>query len=275
MNKENIFIRFLYNTCFGRFILRFLTSPWISSVARVFLISPLSKPMIKGFVKNNGIDMNEYENKKYNSFNSFFIRKRKTLEFDENPSALISPCDGYLSIYKINDDSVFNIKNSSYSLKDLLKNDELSEEFKGGYLFIYRLTPRHFHRYSYIDNGEIISSVKIPGKLHCVRPVALNRYPVYVQNQREYQISETENFGKIIQMEVGAIIVGRIKNHIDCGKVLRGQEKGYFEFGGSTIIVLVKKDMIKPDRKILEDTKKDIETEVKIGNKVAEQINQV
>lgn len=274
MKKENIFIRFLYNSCFGRFILRFLTSPWISSVARVFLISPLSKPMIKGFVKKNGIDMNEYETIKYNSFNSFFIRKRKAIEYDENSIAVISPCDGYLSIYEINDDSVFDIKNSSYNVKDLLKNDNLAESFKGGYCFIYRLTPRHFHRYSYVDNGEIISSAKIPGKLHCVRPVALNRYPVYIQNQREYQIIETENFGKIVQMEIGAIIVGRIKNHKESGRIFRGQEKGYFEFGGSTIIVLFKKDMISPDKIILANTKKDIETEIKIGNKTAEK-NQV
>lgn len=270
MSKESKSVRFLYNTKSGRACLKLLVHPFVSNTARVYLNSPLSKPIIKSFVKKNNIDLDEYEDKKFSSFNKFFIRNKKEVEFDSDINSFISPCDGYLSVYEINDNSVFNIKNTNYDLKSLLEDETLADEFKGGHCFIFRLMPHHFHRYMFTDNGVIKSFKSIKGVLHCVRPVACRRYPVYVQNQRTYAEIETENFGKIIQMEVGAIIVGRIKNHKTDPFVLRGQEKGYFEFGGSTIIILTKKGAVKVDEKFIANTNNGIETDIKIGEKVGE-----
>ncbi len=272
MSKESISVRFLYNTPVGRFILKALVHPKFSRVAGAFLDSRISQPMVGYFVKKNGINMEEYEKRRYKSFNDFFTRKRKEIVFDKTPSSLISPCDGYLSCYEIDEKRRFKIKNSTYSLAELLGDFALAESFSGGLCLIYRLTPRHFHRYSFVDDGKIKGEKKIPGVLHCVRPVACDRYPVYVQNQREYTVLETENFGTVIQMEVGAIIVGKISNRSDASDVKRGEEKGYFEFGGSTIIVFVKKDAVVVDDIIVRNSAENIETEVKIGQKIAKRI---
>ena len=137
--------------------------------------------------------------------------------------------------------NLLRIKNTIYDLAGLLKNNILAEEFIGGYGLIYRLTPKHYHRYIFPDDAMAGKPKRIEGILHCVRPVALDRYPVFTENTREYTVLETENFGKIIQMEIGAIMVGKITNHKLVGRVARGMEKGCFEFGGSTIVVLVKK----------------------------------
>ena len=272
MKNESGFITFLYTTPIGRIILKAITNKHISDLSRLVLATPVSKPIIKRFIKNNNIDMSLYQNKKYKSFNDFFVRKRVNIDIDNDSTSFVSPCDGYLTVYDINENSFFKVKNSIYSLSELLQDEQLAKEFCGGKCFIYRLTPKHFHRYSFIDDGKIIYTKKIPGILHCVRPVALDNYPVYIQNQREYAVIETTNFGKVIQMEVGAIIVGRINNNTNHKQFKRGEEKGYFEFGGSTIIVLTKKDVVIPDKSIADNSKCNIETDVNIGQKTATKI---
>ena len=272
MSKESGSVRFLYGTVFGRILLKILVCRWVSDVARVFLVSPLSKPKIGRFIKTNNIDISDYEDCKYKSFNDFFIRKKKTVVMEGTKTDFVSPCDGYLTAYPIDETSVFKIKNSCYDVKSLLDDEVLAKKYQGGMCFIFRLMPHHFHRYSFTDDGVVKSSKSIKGILHCVRPIACECYPVYVQNKREYTEIETENFGSVIQMEVGAIIVGRIKNHKTSAEVKRGQEKGYFEFGGSTIIMLTQKDAVTVDKDLLEKSQKGIETDVKIGNIVAKKV---
>ena len=255
---------FLYKTVIGRCFLKILTRPFFSKMCGAFLNTSLSKPMIKHYTKKYDIDLNEYEKKNYDCFNSFFTRKRKILDINTDKSAFISPCDGYLSVYKIDDNSVYHVKNVDYSLSELLKSEKEANEYKNGLCFIFRLAPHNFHRYCFEDSGEIIYEKKIDGILHCVRPLATSSCPVYIQNSREYTKIKTDNFSDVIQMEVGAMIVGKIKNNKHGKYVLREQEKGYFEFGGSTVIVLVKEN-------ILEYEANDEQTEipVKIGTAVA------
>ena len=108
----------------------------------------------------------------------------------------------------------------------------------------------------------------IKGKLHTVRPIALNRYPVFVQNSREYTIIDTKHFGKIAQIEVGALMIGKIKNHQKSGTLKRGTEKGMFLYGGSTIVVLLEKNKVDIPDIYFENTDKDIETKVKWGSRL-------
>ncbi|MCL2765713.1 MAG: phosphatidylserine decarboxylase [Treponema sp.] len=232
--------------------------------------SPLSILFIKGFIKRNKIDMNEYENARFSSFNEFFSRevKKEYRPFSDNTNDLISPCDGKLTVYQINAGSVFHIKNSIYDLNVLLQDKPLAEDYNNGVCLIFRLTPSDYHRYCYIDNGEIASSKKINGVLHTVRPVSLKHYNIYKLNSREYSIMQTENFGKVIQIEVGALFVGRIKNHISSGLFERRKEKGMFEFGGSTIIMLFQKDKAVIDGAIWNNTRLNKETIVKMGCKI-------
>ena len=115
-----------------------------------------------------------------------------------------------------------------------------------------------------MDNGRLIKSRKINGILHTVGPIAFKRYKVFKENQREYSLLDTENFGEVIQMEVGALMVGKIVNH-DIKTFVRGQEKGYFLFGGSTVVLLLKKDVVEIDSDIVLNSKLGIETKVKLG----------
>lgn len=269
-NAQDKFLKKLYGTVCGRTAVRILTLPAISKLGGRILNSGISKFAISPFIAKNHIDMSEYEKQDYESYNDFFTRriKKKRRPVNMSDDILISPCDGKLSVSRIDKDSVFTIKNSSYTVESLLRNKKLAKDFGGGYCFIYRLTVDDYHRYCYVDNGLKSRNFHIPGKLHTVNPAALDFADVYKENSREYTVMRTENFGDIVQMEVGAMMVGKIVNYDDKGRVRRGEEKGYFEFGGSTVIVLVKRNTVSVRMDILKNMKDGYETKVKMGEDV-------
>ena len=264
-------LRLLYGTRAGRGLLKLLIRPGPSRLAGRYLDSRHSRWLIAPFIKRCGLDMAEYERAEFQSFNAFFVRQKREefLQPDLEPNHLISPCDGFLSVYEIGADCRYKIKGIEYSLAGLLADAALARRFQGGHCLIFRLTPQNYHRYCYIDGGVKEKQIVLPGVLHCVRPIACERYPVYAQNSREYVQIHTENFGDIIQMEIGALLVGRICNHPGGQTVRRGEEKGYFEFGGSTIVALFEKGKIVPDARM----RPDIETPVRIGEKIGERAN--
>ncbi len=268
MKKETLSIRFLYQTIPGRAILKFLTKPFLSNTAGQFLGSRFSRWLIPLFIRKHNISMDGFEGRKFHSFNDFFTRKRTLGQIDITPNHFISPCDGYLSIYPISQDQVYHIKHTEYHLQDLLKSRALAQKFSGGTCLIFRLTPQNYHRYCYVCNGTKMESRVIPGILHCVRPTAYASFPVFTENSREYTRIRTQQFGEIIQMEIGALLVGKIKNHPKKGNVLQGMEKGYFEFGGSTILLLAQKGRLSVDSQFIKNTKMGLETEVRLGEKV-------
>lgn len=188
--------------------------------------------------------MSLFIKKKYTSFNDFFMREKIKINVDHNSQAFISPCDSYYSKYHITKNLEVTIKHVNYSLADLLRSKTLAKEYENGQMLIFRLTPRDYHHYHYIDDGIKLSSKKISGVFHTVRPVALVKKVVFIENNREYSVLETKNFGKIIYMEVGALGVGKI---IDQEKksFQKGEEKGCFAFGGSTVILILPANKIK------------------------------
>ncbi|OON86688.1 hypothetical protein BXO88_06765 [Oribacterium sp. C9] len=241
--SSSLGLKFLYHTVPGRFILKQLVKPSVSVRMGKFLSTGFSARLVPGYVRKNGIDLNRYEVPAdgYASFNDFFTRKLRLENRPRPKSELIAPCDGLLTVLDIDSESNFLIKNSNYSLVRLLKDKELAEKFSNGTAFIFRLTPSHYHRYNFCSNGTVSSQKTISGKLHCVRPIALEQLPVFIENSREYVTIESVHSGKLVQMEVGALFVGKISNyeHNDMNyHVHTTDEKGYFEFGGSTIIVL-------------------------------------
>ena len=106
---------------------------------------------------------------------------------------------------------------------------------------MFRLCVTHYHRYCYPASGVKGDNVFLKGRLHTVRPIALEACPVFTENCREYTVIDTEQFGSVLQMEVGAMLVGKILNHHGAGPITRGQEKGMFLYGGSTVILLLEK----------------------------------
>ena len=190
------------------------------------------------------------------------------MHIDQAPTHLISPCDGLLSVYRIGKDSRFTVKHCEYTLFELLGDRFLANQYQDGICLIFRLTPRHYHRYCYIDDGKKGDNYPIPGVLHSVRPLCCGRYPVYVQNSREYTVMDTLHFGQVTQIEVGALLVGRIWNEQGRGKITRGQEKGHFEFGGSTILVLLKKGAAELDSELFRRTVRGQESPVRMGQQI-------
>ena len=214
--------------------------------------------------------MSQFEDRKFRSYNDFFTRKVKPEKriVDMEPSHLISPCDSKLTVYRIDRRSIFRIKGSHYRVADLLRNKFMSDRFNGGLCLIFRLEVDDYHRYCYIDDGIKTENTFIPGELHTVNPIALEKYNIYKRNSREYTLIHTEHFGDVVQVEVGAMMVGRICNRHGAKSVHRGEEKGRFEFGGSTIVMLLEKGAAEIDHDILKNSFEGFETIVKYGEKI-------
>lgn len=260
-------LQFLYNTVPGRVVLKPLTSPHLSKICGHFLDSVYSSFLIEPFVRHNRINVSDYDVKEVKSFNDFFSRKikegKRPINLDEEN--LIAPCDGFLSVWPIKEDTVFPVKQSRYTVSSLLQNKRVARRYTGGYCLVFRLCVDHYHRYCYIDSGEKSGNIFIPGRLHTVRPIALREVPVFTENSREYTAIKTSAFGIVTQMEVGAMLVGRIVNYEGKGIVVRGKEKGYFQYGGSTIIVLIESERVHMRKDILKSSELGAEISVKMG----------
>lgn len=265
--RESRSLRFLYHTRPGRVCLRAATTRTLSNAAGVFLDSRMSAPMIKGFVRKNHIRVSDFEDRKYRSYNDFFTRRINPglRPIDQTPGHLISPCDGKLSVYPIHKNSSFHIKGGDYTVAELLHNQTLAKKFSGGTCLVFRLAVDDYHRYCYFDDGSKGRNYFIQGRLHTVRDIAQERYTVFKQNCREYTVMNTKHFGLAVQIEVGAMIVGRISNLHGIASFRRGDEKGKFEFGGSTIVLLLQKDAAVIAPEILKATEKDLETVIRMG----------
>lgn len=267
--KPNKWLKFLYCTFIGRVLLTIATQKIFSYLVGIYMNSRQSRDKITKFIEKNNINMDDYEEETYASFNAFFTRKIKPgrRPIEHNKNVLIAVADSKILRYRVKSDLVLNIKNSLYKVEDLINDKEEAQKYVDGECLVLRLDVDDYHRYVYVDDGEIIKTQKINGVLHTVNPISDEKYRVYSQNSREWVKIKTKNFGDVIQMEVGALCVGKIKN-FDYKNVLRGQEKGYFEFGGSTIILLFKKNTIRVDQDILENSFVDVETIVKQGERI-------
>ena len=262
----------LYGNVIGRALLRPLVAPAVSKLAGKFLSTRLSCFLIKPFIRKNGIDMQPFEPVEYSSYNEFFSRKIRPemRPIDRKPQHLIAPCDSKLTVLPITPDCRLWLKHTEYTVETLLKDKELAQKYAGGYALVFRLTVDDYHRYCYVCDGEKEENICIPGVLHTVNPIANDHYPIYKENSREYSILHSAEFGDILMMEVGALLVGKIVNHHGKTTVVRGQEKGYFQFGGSTVVLLVQPGRVDIDADILENSLSNIETIVRMGEKIGQ-----
>lgn len=261
-------LKLLYTTRTGRMLLRPLVTPAFSKLAGALLNTSFSFRLIKPFVRSNAIDMSDYEETCYRSYNDFFTRKIKkgAREISGGSPDLISPCDCYASAYEISEDRILTVKNAEYTVSSLLHSKRLAARYQGGYALILRLTVSDYHRYAYAATGRQSKNYRIPGVFHTVNPIAGEHFPIYKENSREYTVIHSSHLGDIVQMEVGALMVGKIVNHRESCFVLRGEEKGYFEFGGSTIVLLLEKDAVTLREDLLVNTLSGYETQLRLGN---------
>ena len=241
-------LRFLYEKKAGRGLLKLAASRPVSILAGRFMDSPLSKPLIKPFAGKNGIVLEDYLPVEYDCFNAFFCRPiRKNLRpIPDEAASFMAPCDGLLSAYTISDGLVLPIKQSRYTIADLLGDDPAAAGFRDGICLVFRLCVQHYHRYA---------------------------LPVFTRNCREYTIMDTQNFGRLAQIEVGAMLVGRVENYKGAGMSFRrGEEKGRFLYGGSTVVLLLQKERVELAGELFENTENGLETPVKLGEVLGQRI---
>ena len=264
ITNQDKLLSFLYTNIFGRMLLKPLIQPQVSKLAGRYLSSAHSKWLISKFIERNEINMDIYEECDYSSFNDFFTRKIKPdcRPVPEDLDVLISPCDCLATVYPIQENTTFSIKNTEYTLRSLLRSPRLAKCFRGGYAYVLRLTVEDYHRYLYSVSGKQSKNYHIDGTFHTVNPIANDYLPIYKENTREYTVIHSKEFGDVLQMEVGALLVGKISNHKQSTVVTRGEEKGFFEYGGSTIVVLTQKGRVTPRSDLLTNSKNGYETKV-------------
>ena len=259
---------FLYGTTVGRWLLSQIMKHHWDRIAVNFLCSPLSKPMVSRYVRKHHVLLTAAQKGSFRTFRDFFARTREDGFLDVTPEHLISPCDGWLSVFPIDEASLFHIKNSHYRVGDLVREEALARNYSGGTCLIFRLCPQDYHHYCYIDDGFQGTYHHIPGVLHSVQPIAYETYPVYTLNRRCWSLLTTEHFGPVVWTEVGALIVGGIHNEHENQRVTKGMEKGHFDLAGSTIVLLFEKGKVELLPELLTALSEKPEVRVRQGQKL-------
>ena len=264
-----------YGTRPGRWITStLLCRRWISRLYGRFQDHPLSKRQIAPFIRQYHVDLDQVEipPKGFTSFNSFFIRRLKAdaRPIDARPDRLIAPADSRLQIFPIEPDLTLNIKGLWTTLPQLLGTAHVSDRFQGGLCLCFRLAPCDYHRFGYAAEGNQGPVHTIDGPLHSVSPLALRHYKnVLSTNVRQWCFIQSLDLGTLVQIEVGAMMVGSIvQQQPRGGPCRRGQEKGYFQFGGSTVLLIIEPGRVHIDDNIMEWSVKGIETLVSYGESI-------
>lgn len=266
------FLRLLYGNPVGRFALKGLTCPVVSQWVGEAMEHPLSTIAIPYTVKTKQIPMGQYQKEVYRSYNAFFTRAilPQYRPIDSCSSVLISPCDAKLTVIPIEGQTRFTIKGAAYRLSALVGCKRLAQQYIGGYCLVFRLTPDDYHRYCFPDDCKVGKTRNINGVLHTVNPVSADYVKVYHQNSRAVTMLHTAHFGDLLQIEVGALLVGKIVNHPyqPLTEVKRGSEKGYFAFGGSTIVVVTPPNTVRIDADLLRNSRDGAETRIRMGERI-------
>lgn len=160
------------------------------------------------------------------------------------------------------------VKGSQISLPELLGDAELAERFQGGVAVIIRLAPADYHRFHFCDDGVASPWRPIAGRLHSVHPIALAAGAPSFRNRRCVTRLASRHFGELVSVEVGALCVGTIEQTFLPGPVVRGQEKGMFHFGGSTVVLLAEPGRVELDRDLVESSLQGVETLVRLGERM-------
>lgn len=234
-----------------------------------------SRKKISQFINEFDLDVSIFKDSvnSYNCFNDFFTRKlnNSARPFNNDDQILISPGDGRLTVYEnIDLNNIIQVKGITYSLRELINNDEIADRFSTGTCLILRLCPTDYHRFHFIDCGICEETIKIDGNYYSVNPIALNKIQgLFCKNKREWSIFHSKNFGHILHVEVGATCVGSIiQTYKPNSQISKGDEKGYFKFGGSTTILFFEKNNIKIDEDILSQSSLGYETQVVFGETI-------
>lgn len=268
-------LAFLYgnsfpNQVFSFFILPLLAHiPWFSRFYGYLQKRAKSAKKIAPFIAAYHIDTSEFVETSFSSFNDFFIRK---LKFEKRPivsdpiAAL--PADGrYLVFPNLKKTETFYIKGQRFDLGTFLADPVLTHRYAEGAMVIARLCPTDYHRFHFPCDGVPQKARLINGPLFSVNPIALRKnLSILWENKRMITEMETEQFGTIQYIEIGATCVGSIQQTYSPKSLAhKGDEKGYFEFGGSCLVLLFEKGAIIFDDDLVANSAKGLETRANFG----------
>lgn len=257
-----------FNRLFSRFFLPiFARVSLLSKLVGAIQKAPRSARKVKPFVRAYGIDASEFAETEFASFNDFFVRKLKpeTRPLVPGSDRLAMPADGrYLAFPRFDR---FFVKGQEFCLDRFLQNTALSRRFSEGSMAIARLCPTDYHRFHFPCDGVPSKPRLINGWLYSVNPIALKKnISILCENKRVVTEVETERFGQMLYVEVGATCVGSIHQTFVAGrKVRKGEEKGYFEFGGSCLVLLFEKGRVEFDADLVANTARGLETKANYG----------
>jgi phosphatidylserine decarboxylase len=234
--------------------------------------SPISRKYIPRFIKDYAINVDEIERPIYSfaTFNEFFTRTLKpgARPLPDDPTAIISPADGSaLVMQNINEHTLFPTKNLFFSARNMLNDDKLAAKFDGGTAIIIRLAPWDYHRVHFPLDGIASEPRVIAGRFESVSPAVFQAgiQPLEV-NERHIMTYQTDKASTVALVLVGALFVGAIIETYTPGKKYKqGDELGYFEYGGSTMVMLFQKGAISVIPEIISDSKEGRETPVRMG----------
>lgn len=244
---------------------------FLSSVYGYMMDRSSSTDKIQPFVEEFDIDMRIVQKQQFSSFNDFFTRKLKkgARPVDTISTVLVSPADGKIMAWADISRVDFIIKGYKFDVVSFLNDSMLGNDYHDGSLIIIRLAPNDYHRFHFPVSGQVSSITHINGDYYSVNPIALHKMAeIFCLNKREYVIISNPIFEELIMAEVGATMVGSIIQTYEGKIVTKGQEKGYFEFGGSTIVLLFEKGKINIDKDLLINTARRLETTVKMGERI-------
>ena len=263
----------LYNNPVGELTLNVLVKRKIvTELYGRYMHSHWSASKIKPFIRDYQIDTSRFVMDHFNSFNAFFIRKLKpeAQKIDTGKRIVISPVDGKCLAYADIDTASFIVKGIRFNIRSFLRNDSLARLFHGGSLLLFRLAPTDYHRYHFPLSGKIATVRKIDGYYYSVNPIAIKKdIWIFFENKRQYQIIHSKLFGNVVMSEIGATMVGSMVQTHQGTQAVKGEEDGYFQFGGSSVILLFERGKINIDTDLLKNTKSHLETSVKMGEHVA------
>jgi len=264
----------LYNNPIGEATLWALVKrKLVSSIYGKMMDRTSSAKRIHPFIEDFDIDMSVAQEQEFKNFNDFFTRKLmdNARPIDTSFNIVVSPADGKILAYADISNSDFIIKGFRFDVSSFLDNAVLAQKYRDGALLIIRLAPVDYHRFHFPVSGNLTPNKKIEGDYYSVNPFALRKKAeIFCLNKREYTILSNSLFGDVIMAEVGANMVGSIIQTYKGSSIKKGEEKGYFKFGGSTVVLLFEKSKINIDKDLLINTAKGHETAVKMGERIGD-----
>lgn len=260
----------------GPFLLHALVKyPFFSALYGKWQMSGITKSKVKPFIEAFGVDENEFlePTSSFQSFNDFFIRKLKP---DARPIApgdnvAVMPADGrYMFFQDISQVDGFFVKGEKFNLNSLLDESGLAEQYANGSMVMARLCPTDYHRFHFPCDCIPSDTKLINGWLYSVNPIAIKKdIEIFTKNKRTICKLVTKEFGRVLFLEIGATNVGSIiETYKPYEEQKKGAEKGYFSFGGSSLIVLFEAGRIEFDPDLIAATQSGLEMLCLMGQRL-------